>query len=212
MKSDFENYYEIVNENVEDLLNELYDDLITDLKEYSSGIGYFNWYNQNERTISEFNNNIYITLREAVDILEQSTRLCDDEGLYRNAGDCREQVQAMAYWTYRNDLNAEFKISLKEKLEGNLDNFEFVANELQNEIDSLEELIEEKEEKIEELREEIEMSIEEEKPKTVKALEKTIETIENEIEQAKFQLEKLEDEISQSHNLLSNVERFIGEL
>lgn len=212
MTSQFINYYNLVREHANDILDNLYDDLISDLKEYSHGYSSFNFFSQNDTYISEYNNYMNISLRDAIEILEQSTRLCEDEGLYMRAGDCREQVKSMAYWTYRNDLIAELRGVLKERLENAMSNFEFVANEFQNELDSLEEKVEEIEEQIDELKEELEMATEEEKTKTVKALQEQINNREIEVESYRNEIEKLEDELSSQHNLLQNSEKIIGEI
>lgn len=212
MKSDFVNYYEKVQEHANDMVDEIYSDLTDDLGEFSHGLSFFSWYNFNESFISEYNNGMYISLRDAVEILEQSRRLCDDEGLYRNAGNCREQVKAMAYYTYRNDLMAEFKLALKNRLEEDIPVYEEQVEKFQEMINSLEEQIEQKEEIKDELIEELEMAREEGKTQTVKSIEKILGTIELEVEQFKVQIQKLEEDMEKPSNLQYNSEKFAGEL
>jgi DNA repair ATPase RecN len=212
MKSEFINYYERVQEHANDMVDEIYSNLIDDLGEYSNGISFFAWYSQNEAFLTEYNNGMYISLREAVDILEQSQRLCDDEGMYRNAGDCREQVKAMAYYTYRNDLMAEFKLALKSRLEEDIPVYEEQVEKFQELIDTLEEQIEQKDEQAEELIEELEMAREEGKTQTVKSIEKILGTIELEVDKFKIQIQKLEEEMEKPTNIHYNAEKFAGEL
>ena len=211
MKNEFEKYYETVQEHAKDMVNEIYDNLLDELKENNYGLKLETFLSWNENFISEYNNGLYITLRESVDVLEQSARLITDEAMYVHAGDCKEQVQAMAYWTYRNDLVAEFRIALKNKLENDLPLFESKMEEILKMIGKVDEEIESKEYWIEQLNEDLEKAKVDELPKTVKAIEYQIEMIEIEIEKFKVQLEKLEQDMEQPANLHSNTEKILEE-
>jgi predicted RNase H-like nuclease (RuvC/YqgF family) len=210
MTNEFKDYYKTVHEHANDMVNEIYDDLVSEMEDYSTLTlnTFLSW---KESFLSEYNNYMNISLREAVEILEQSNRLCNDSAMYVGAGDCREQVQAMAYWTYRNDLMAEFRIALKERLENELPSYEKDVEELEGMIEELETQIENKEEEIEQLEEEKDIALEEEKPKTVKVIEDSILRIEKEIEDLKTQKEKAEEDLEKPQNLFENTESIIGE-
>jgi hypothetical protein len=177
MTNDFKDYYKTVQEHAKDLVEEIYDELVDELKD-NYGLKLDTFLSWKESTINEYNNYMSISLREAVEIIEQSNRLCNDSAMYVGAGDCREQVQAMAYWTYRNDLLAEFRIALQERLSNEIPVFQEEVDKLEQMIDEIEDKIEEKEDEIEDLEEEKEEALEEENKKRVKDIENSIELIE----------------------------------
>jgi DNA repair exonuclease SbcCD ATPase subunit len=211
MFNKFENYYSVVQEHANDMVNEIYDELVQEMEDSYSGLKLETFLSWKEAFLSEYNNYMTITLREAVDILEKSNRLCNDEAMYIGAGDCREQVQAMAYWTYRNDLMAEFRLALKERLENDLPSYEQDVERFEGMIEEIDEQIDKKENEIEQLEEEKDLALEEEKVKTVKLIEDTIARIEKEIEDLKNQREKLEEDCEKPHNLFNNAESLVGE-
>lgn len=212
MTNEFINYYGKVQEDVNDLLEGIYSDLIDEMKESSYGFSFFSWYNRNESYFSEYNNGIYITLREAVEIIEQTARQINDSSLYINAGDCKQQIQSMAYYTYKNDLNAEFILAVKERLNNDLAEFENDMDIIQKQMDELQELIDKKEEKLEELEEQKYDDIEEDMPNLLEAIDKKIEKHKQEKEQLEEQMTKLEEDYEEPSNLFENANKMIGEL
>lgn len=212
MTNEFKDYYAMVQEHAHDMVNEIYDDLLDELKESSYGYKYETWERLNSTFLTEYNNYISISLREAVEVLEQSTRLVTDEAMYVGAGDCKEQVIAMAYWTYRNDLMAEFKLALKSKLQDDIPTFQAKVDKLEKEMEGIETEIENKEAFLEDLEEDKENAESEEMKKTVEEIEKVISLQKVGIESLQFELEKMEHELEQSQNLLENAEAFEGGL
>jgi chromosome segregation ATPase len=210
MINKFEDYYGVVKEHAQDMVNDIYDDLVVEMEDYS-GIKLETFLSWKEAYISEYNNYMVINLKEAVEILDKSNRLCNDEAMYLGAGDCREQVKAMAYWTYRNDLMAEFRKALKERLENELPSYEEDVQRFEDMIEEIDEQVDKKENEIEELEEEKDLALDEEKPKTVKAIETTISRLEKEIEDLKNQREKIEEECDKPNNLFTNAESILGE-
>jgi DNA repair exonuclease SbcCD ATPase subunit len=210
MRNDFTDYYKTVHEHANDLVNEIFDDMVEEMKE-NYGLRLETFLSWKDSTINEYNNYMSISLREAVEILEQSNRLCSDSAMYVGAGDCREQVQVMAYWTYRNDLLAEFRIALQERLSNEIPAYNEEVDRIQQMMDEIEEEIESKESQIEQFEEEKEIAEEEEKSRTVKAIESSIQQIEVEIDKLKQQFEKLEEEYEEPSNLLVNAESMLGE-
>jgi hypothetical protein len=210
MTNEFINYYSTVQEHAKDMVHEIYNELLDELKESSYGYSFETWRRLNESFLSEYNNHIYISLREAVEILEQSKRLISDEALYIEAGDCREQVKAMGYWTYRGDLLAEFKIALKNKLEEDIPEFESKFEQIEKQTEHIDDEIENRETLIQGLEElELESEIEN---KDIKYVQNTITIHKEVLESLNVQLEKLEEESQEMRNFIDNVESFINEL
>lgn len=205
MANKFTYYYSLVQEHADDMVHEIYNELLDELKE-SYGYSYKTWERLNESFLSEYNYHIQISLREAVDIIEQSKRLISDEAFYIEAGDCREQIKAMGYWTYRSDLMAEFKIALKNKLKEDIPEFESKVTQLESEI----KILEEKAVNIETLIQDF-VNVLSDNENTEK-IEKAIELNKQILEQYEVQLEKFNDELEQATDLVENVESFISEL
>lgn len=212
MTNEFKNYYATVQEHAHDMVNEIYDDLLEELKESSYGYSYQTWERLNEAFLTEYNNYISISLREAVEILEQSTRLITDQAMYVNAGDCKEQVQAMAYWTYRNDLMAEFKLALKSKLQEDIPVFQSKVNQLEDELEELQINIENKQSFLQDLEDDKDKAESEGLKETIKEIEKVMALQNQGIEAYEKQVEKLEEDLEEAQNLLDNAESFEGEL
>jgi hypothetical protein len=212
MTNEFKNYYAMVQEHAHDMVNEIYDDLLDELKESSYGYSYDTWERLNNTFLTEYNNYISISLREAVEVLEQSTRLITDEAMYVGAGDCKDQVIAMAFWTYRNDLMAEFKLALKSRLQEDIPTFQANYDKLEKEMDGIETEIENKEGFLEDLEEDKESAESENMKKTVEEIEKVINLQKVGIESLQFELDKIETELENSKNLLDNAETFEGGL
>jgi DNA repair exonuclease SbcCD ATPase subunit len=212
MTNEFKNYYAMVQEHAQDMVNEIYDDLLDELKETSYGYSYDTWERLNNTFLSEYNNYISISLREAVEVLEQSTRLVTDEAMYVGAGDCKDQVIAMAYWTYRNDLMAEFKLALKSRLQEDIPAFQEKSNKLEEEMEALETEIENKESFLEDLEEDKDNAEEEGLKEEIKKIEKLIALQKQGIEALEIELDKIETELEQSQNMLTNAEAFEGGL
>jgi hypothetical protein len=212
MTNEFKNYYAMVQEHAHDMVNEIYDDLLDEFKESSYGYSYDTWERLNNTFLTEYNNYISISLREAVEVLEQSTRLITDEAMYVGAGDCKDQVIAMAFWTYRNDLMAEFKLALKSRLQEDIPTFQANYDKLEKEMDGIETEIENKEGFLEDLEEDKESAESENMKKTVEEIEKVINLQKVGIESLQFELDKIETELENSKNLLDNAETFEGGL
>jgi chromosome segregation ATPase len=212
MTNEFKNYYSMVQEHAHDMVNEIYDDLLDELKESSYGYKYETWERLNNSFLVEYNNYISITLREAVEVLEQSIRLVTDEAMYVGAGDAKEQVIAMAYWTYRNDLMAEFKLALKSRLQEDIPTFQAKVGKLEEEIEAIETEISNKEFFLLDLEDDKERAESEELKETVKEIEKVISSQKVGIEALKVELEKMEDDLEPPKNLVENAEAFEGEL
>jgi uncharacterized protein YoxC len=211
MTNKFINYYATVQEDAYDMVNEMYDDLLEELKE-SYGYKYETWERLNEAFLTEYNNYISISLREAVEILEQSTRLITDQAMYVNAGDCKEQVKAMAYWTYRNDLMAEFKLALKSKLQEDIPVFQSKVNQLEDEAEQLAEQIKGKESLLEDLEQDKANAQNENLKETVKEIEKSMSEQITLLEAFEKQLMGIEEDLEEAQSLLDNSESFIGDL
>ncbi|HMG15278.1 MAG TPA: hypothetical protein VK590_07535 [Saprospiraceae bacterium] len=207
MTNEFKDYYKTVQEHGYDMVNEIYDDLLEELKE-SYGYKYETWERLNEAFLAEYNNYISISLREAVEILEQSTRLVTDQAMYVNAGDCKEQVQAMAYWTYRTDLIAEFKLALNSKLQEDIPVFQSKANQLEDEVEELAEQIKDKESLLEDLEQDKENAQNENNKETVKEIEKTMAEQITLLEALERQLVEMEEDLEEAQNLLDNAQSF----
>lgn len=207
-----QDYYSVVKEHGYDMVNEIYDDLLEELKESSYGYKYETWERLNEAFLTEYNNYISISLREAVEVLEQSTRLITDQSMYINAGDCREQIQAMAYWTYRTDLMAEFKLALKSKLQEDIPVFQSKVNGLEDQLEELQTDIENKQSFLQDLEEDKDKAENEGMKETIKEIEKVIASQNEGIEAIEKQAENIEEDIEKAQNLLDNAESFEGEL
>lgn len=203
MTNKFINYYNVVHEHASDLVNDLYDDLLDELKDASHGLKLETFLSWKDTEIQEYNNGISISLREAIEIIEQSNRLIDDTGMYINSGDCREQIKAMAYYTYRNDLYAEFVIALKQKLNDDLSQFEAEVEKLEEQIATVNEMIEVKENDITDLELQLEEATDN---KEIKSTERFISHIQTEIEEFNNQVEGLNESLEKAQNLVSNIE------
>jgi chromosome segregation protein len=212
MTNEFKDYYKTVKEHAEDMVGDMYNDFILELQTSSYGYSFHNWYSQNSSFLSEYNNYISISLREAVEIIEQSQRLVDDSALYVNSGDCREQVQAMAYWTYRQDLEAEFRIALKSRLEDDLPSFNADVEKIQDMIDNLQEKYDNLEMEVDDIQDNINEAIEENDTEKAKSLEAELVSMESQKEDIESQIQKLEEEMEEPSNLLENAEKVIGEI
>lgn len=207
MTNEFKDYYKAVQEDAHDMVNEIYDDLLVELKE-SYGYKYETWERLNESFLTEYNNYLSISLREAVEILEQSTRLVTDQAMYVNAGDCKEQVKAMAYWTYRTDLMAEFKLALNSKLQEDIPVFQSKINQLESEVEELTEQIKNKESVLEDLEQDKENAQNENNKETVKEIEKIMSEQITLLEAFEKQLVTMEEDLENAQNLLDNAESF----
>ena len=211
MTNKFKDYYKAVQEDAHDMVNEIYDDLLEELKE-SYQYKYETWERLNESFLTEYNNYLSISLRESVEVLEQSTRLITDQSMYVNAGDCKEQVQAMAYWTYRGDLMAEFKLALKSKLQEDIPVFQSKFNQLEDEVEELAEQIKDKESLLEDLEQDKENAQNENNKEILKVVEKSMTEQIALLEAFERQLMNMEEDLEDAQSLLDNSESFIEDL
>ena len=153
--STFENYYEKVQEEARNLIEDYLDNIVEEVeegKDLQEEVDEAVWWNL-ESTFT------YVDLHDCAYILEASSRLETDSGLWERLEPI-EAVESMAMFTYRNDLEFAVMEMLK-------DTFEKRKEELEEEATNLEEKLKEVEdsecnstsEEQEELRNRLEESL-----------------------------------------------------
>jgi len=198
-------YYAVVKEHAVDMVNDIYYDLFDVLEDSYHGYSFQTWERLNEKFFNEYNHDISISLIEAIEILEQSKRIIADESYYISVNDYREQIITKAYWTYRNDLIAEFKQALKERLNEEIPALESKIKEFENQIT----ILQDKKVKTEKLIEDFENKL---SNKNNHSIEEEIEIQNLLLENIDIQLDNINEDLEYVSNLLENINTVKGEL
>jgi len=147
--SKFENYYSFIRENAEDFVDEYYEDFLSNVcNGDTDSYGYID----NDGKLHDWID-AEISMRDAVEILEQSDNVETDRGLWEGLEPI-SAIGAMGFWTYKNDMIHEVVSQLKDKLEAERDKRQRVIDEceadqenseaievVQDELDNIEQAI-----------------------------------------------------------------------
>lgn len=135
MANQFENYYSFIQDDAESFLNNYFDDFAERIKDGETNAYYMI---DDDGKLHE-HADMYIDLREAVEILEQSNSVETDSGLWEGLETPEEMLGAKAFWTYKSDLMSEVMEQFKEKLEELLEKVEEEKSELVEKLNELDE-------------------------------------------------------------------------
>jgi hypothetical protein len=129
----FSNYYKYVSEQAQELFDDNRSDFFSSLED--SDIDVYDFFDSAIHNWVD-NDFIYIDLHDCADILESSNEVESDSGLWEGQ-DPIKAVEAMAFFTYRNDLMYAVKEVVAEELETFKDNLNKELEGLENEKERL---------------------------------------------------------------------------
>lgn len=137
----FSNYYSYVNEQAKDLFDDNRSSFFSSIED--SDIDVYDFFDSEVHNWVD-SDLIYIDLHDCADILESSNEVESDSGLWEGQ-DPIKAIEAMAFFTYRNDLMAAVKEVAEEELEekkkdveGDIENIESDKKFLEDKKDKLE--------------------------------------------------------------------------
>ena len=191
----FTYYQQNVEEKARDLFKENIDSIIENLKEGS--VDLYEFFDQPVHEWAE-NDFIYVDLRDAADILEQSDNVETDSGLWEGQ-EPRKAIETQAFFTYRNDLMLELKEVAEEELNEYKNTVEIAIEEMEGEREAIQDKLKDLEAELDELEDE------EGREDEVQDLEDAYEAAENEYNAKGEKLEEWNDILD---NIETTIEQF----
>lgn len=201
MANKFENYYSFIQEDASNFLDTYYDRFLREIRNGDTDAYEMIDYGGELHEHADQ----HIDLREAVEILEQSSDVETDSGLWEGIEDTEDALSAKAFWTYKSDLHREVVDQFKDLLDGAKSEVETdELHPLQNKLEGLQE-------KRSELVKELEV-LENYDEEDGEYDEQRIDELQNEIDDVDSDIEELEDQISELESEIDYIDTAIDSL
>ena len=129
--SQFENYYEYIENEARSFVDEYKSELFEEIKDGNTDVHRF----VDDSRAHEWVDNdfIYADLHDCANILEQSNNIEEDFGLWENEQPI-DAIKTQAFFTYRNDLSKKVMEIIEDELENKLDELELRLEQLKQEF------------------------------------------------------------------------------
>jgi predicted RNase H-like nuclease (RuvC/YqgF family) len=144
----YSEYHNALDNDAEEFVDNYYDDFLDEIKGGYATRHFFDSFIDDDGKLHSHIDE-YLSLHEAVDIIENCDNEETDSGLWEGMSP-KEAIIAMAFWSYRLDIMEKVKELFKDKLTDELIEQEGVLDTLYSELDELKDKLEKVDEESEE--------------------------------------------------------------